>query len=186
MGNTVAQGLKSVLVGSYPDLLNKPDVLRLRILQRREELLRLLLSGHRVKECAVLLRTSPWTLRRDIRNEYFEERLQQLSGEVFQSVDKEILEMKLDPVTRLSELADTALDNLSDLLGSSDESIKLRATQDALDRHTPTSKIKQVHVDKRVVTLDLSKIQQAEETGKEVDAFHRTRDITAKLVNPSP
>lgn len=156
----------------YPDLLTKSDVVRLRLVQRREELLRLLLSGHRLKECATLLRLNPATVRKEVASPYFAQRLQEFSAEVFERVDSELQEMKVDPVVRLSELAAKALDNLEELLDSESEHIKLKATQDALDRNATTSRLRKVKIDKREITLDLTQLQLAEEAAREVDNFH--------------
>lgn len=155
----------------YADLEGRPSALQVRLGLRREELLRLLLSGYRVKECAKLLRLTEQTVRAELANPAFRSRLYNFSTEVYNKVDEELAELKTDPATRLSELADKALDELENLLDSPDEKVKMNAVNSALDRNNSTSRNHRVDKTIRKLTLDFTKLAIADQTAKEVDEF---------------
>ena len=153
----------------YPDLEDKPAAVQVRVALRREELLRLLLAGHRVKECASLLRWSTQTVRGELANVFFRERLRSLSIEIFGRVDEDLAALKSDPAQRLSEMAEHALDEIEGLMGSEDERIKLRAAQDVLDRNIDTSRTRRLDKTSRSIRVNLDLLTRADQTAREVN-----------------
>jgi len=153
---------------AYPDLEGKPAAVQVRVALRREELLRLLLAGHRLKECASLLRWSTQTMRNELANVYFRKRLQSVSFEIFKEVDEDLAALKADPAIRLAEMADKALDEIESLMESGDERIRLRAAQDTLDRNTLTSKTRRLETNSREVRVNIDLLARADQAAKEV------------------
>ncbi len=157
----------------YPDLEDKPAALQVRVALRREELLRLLLAGHRVKECAEILRWSTQTVRGELANVFFRNRLRLVSLEIYGKVDEELATLKTDPATRLSEMADKALDQMELLLDSSDDRIKLRVSQDVLDRNMETSKTRRLEKSSRSLNVNIELLARAQKTAEEVSEYNQ-------------
>jgi hypothetical protein len=112
---------------------------------REDELLRLLLAGHMMKECAVHVQLSYKTVRDYAREPKFLERLRELSAEVYERVDAELKNSKDTIVSRLEQMSENALEEMYTMALALPHGVtKMKALQDILDRDTRVSRQRKV------------------------------------------
>jgi hypothetical protein len=114
-------------------------------LVREEELLRLLMAGYMLKECASQMQMSYRTVREYAKQADFLQRLKALSEVVYARVDGELRASKEAIVQRLEEASDKALDEMMKLVEMEGTGmVKLKACQDIMDRDQRVSRTKKV------------------------------------------
>lgn len=111
---------------------------------RKEELLRLLLAGYMLKECAPTLHLSYATVRAYVKEPGFMDELKGLSRSVWERIDEEIGAIKEDITSKMQEASAEALEEMRSLLKSNVENIKLKAAQDLMDRDSRLSRTKRL------------------------------------------
>lgn len=116
------------------------SVTETQIALRKEELLRLLISGKKTRECAQTIGMSVGTVRTYMRCEEFQKMLWNHDQKLWARVDEELRQSKLTTTLRIAEMSEQALERLEQLMNSEDESIAFRASSDILDRNPQTSK----------------------------------------------
>lgn len=101
-----------------------------------EETLRYLLTGHSLRECAVLCNVSYTSLAKWCReDETFQHKLKTLSAEVFAELDKQISATKIGIASRIEELSLKALDRMESIIEEGTDNVAYKAAQDILDRN---------------------------------------------------
>jgi predicted transcriptional regulator len=144
---------------------------------REEEMFRLFTQGLSVREVAEHMGMSYPTIARYIKRAGFQQRLREYNGIVWEKVDEEIRGGKLSDITaRLEEGAEEALDTMIRLAkGGSTESIKLKASQDLLDRSARTSKVKTDTGSHQMPQINIAVLQQAARVVEEETQFFKQR-----------
>lgn len=107
---------------------------------RKEELLRLLISGKRTRDVAQIMCLGVGTVRTYMRCPEFQQKLWDTDQKLWQRIDEELRVSKLNTVLRIQELSEAALEHIAELMESDDEGIVYRASADILDRNPDTSK----------------------------------------------
>ena len=107
---------------------------------KKDELLRLLLAGRKTSECARILGISMNTCRHYMSQHEVQEALRAADMSIWEQVDEELRLSKLSTIQQLTEMSQTALARMRELMESEDEAIALRAASDTLDRVPDTSK----------------------------------------------
>jgi predicted transcriptional regulator len=146
---------------------------------RKQELLRLLISGKRTREAAKVLGLSPSTCRTYIRCPEFQQKLWNADRNLWARVDEEIRVSKLSTILRIQELSEQALENLEKLMDSDDESIVYKASADILDRNPDASKRSRQDTSSVNVTIDATQLALAAQTAMEMEARLGNRTIDA-------
>jgi hypothetical protein len=116
-------------------------------LVKREELMRLLLCGHMLKECAAEMRLSYYTVRAYAKDPEFLLSLREKSSEIYKRLDAELASSKEDMRDRLERASEAALEQMIELASQSSGMLKLKALQDLLDRDTRVSRTHRVEGD---------------------------------------
>lgn len=110
-------------------------------------ILRLFVRGLVAKEIAKALNVTKWTVGKYLRDPRFRDLVKAYNDEVlFKRLDEEIAEKTYDHIERMSQLTESALDTMEELLGTENEAIRFKAAQDLLDRNPETSRMKKVEV----------------------------------------
>jgi DNA-binding CsgD family transcriptional regulator len=135
---------------------------------KRDELLRLLLTGYTMRECAQHMNHNIETMRRYARNLDFQTELRALSETVWKRVDEEIATTKMSIASRIEDMSDRALSKLNDLLESDDERIAQRAVTDVLDRNPQTSKHHKIESESRVMVINPAQLALAAKAAVEI------------------
>lgn len=137
---------------------------------KEEEMFRLFCQDLTLEEVASAMGLAKSTVRRYCRRSGFQARLRQFSATLFENVDKQLSRKYDDAMaSRLDEAAEEALEEMMQLSkhGGS-ESVRLKASQDLLDRHAATSRIKQKQEDPgRALQINIAVLQSAAQTVKE-------------------
>jgi len=116
-------------------------------LVRREELMRLLLCGHIVKECAVHMHLSYWTVRGYARDPEFLLALKEKSNEIYKRLDAELASSKEDMQERLERASEEALEMMIEMARTSTSIVKMKCLQDLMDRDGRISRTQRVQSD---------------------------------------
>jgi hypothetical protein len=113
-----------------------------------QELMRRLLAGYTLKECAAILCVTYHTVCKKARQPEFLVELKSLNHEMYSQVDGELKAINGLMTERLVELSSVALDKLEVLLHaeSTDDRLVVRIAQDFLDRTGETNKRTQTTV----------------------------------------
>jgi hypothetical protein len=142
---------------------------------RQEDLIRLLVIGFNLKECANQLGWAYRTVRVYAAEPEFLARLRELSAEAYAKVESELQSQHADIFVKLAQASDRALDKLVELLDSPKEEVALRAAQDLLDRDgriTRKSETKSEHTHK---VFDPAALLAAATAAKEMERFYGGR-----------
>lgn len=151
---------------------------------REEKLLRLLLTGYMMRECAKMLQVSYATVRKYASDEEFLRKLKEMSMSIYEEVDSE-LKLNASQVTqRIDELSDKALDTLETLLASDKDIVKLKAADSILDRNPESSKQKKVEQTTNTRFLDPLHLIHAAKTATEVDEYENRKLTGGTDVQP--
>jgi len=138
-------------------------------LVRQEELMRLLLCGHMLKECAAHMRMSYWTVRNYAKDPLFLSQLREKSNEIYRRLDAELLSSKEDMKEKLERNSEEALEYMMELARTSTGVIKLKACQDILDRDTRVSRTKKIDSDVDHNFISPLFLVHAAKVGREID-----------------
>lgn len=143
---------------------------------RKEELMRLLLAGYMLKECAQQLQVSYHTACAYARQPEFMVELKELSSSVYARVDEELRCSKEQITQRLEVFADKALAELEKMLFSdnaaervTNPALRAKICMDALDRNSATAKNKKVETDNRH-HIDPITLMHAARVAQEMDS----------------
>lgn len=138
-------------------------------LVRREELMRLLLCGHMLKECAAQMRMSYYTIRNYAKEPEFLADLKSKSNEIYKRLDAELLASKEDMKEKLERNSEEALEYMMELARTSTGVIKLKACQDILDRDSRVSRTRKVDVEADHNFISPLFLVHAAKVGREID-----------------
>jgi hypothetical protein len=139
-------------------------------LVRKEELMRLLLCGHMLKECAIHMRLSYWTVRGYAKEPGFLLDLKSKSTEIYARLDAELAANKEDMKEKLERASEEALEMMIELARTSTGVIKLKSCQDLLDRDTRVSRTKRLDSDVAHDFVSPLFLVHAAKVGREIDA----------------
>lgn len=137
---------------------------------REEELLRLLLTGLTLKECAPMLSLHVSTVRNYARAPLFLQKLRDLSTVVYERVDAE-LQARTDVITeRLQEASAAALEEMIKLAKEGkQEGIRLKASQDLMDRDSRISRTRKIEGTQEHAFMNPLQLQHMAMTARQVD-----------------
>lgn len=138
-------------------------------LVRTEELMRLLLCGHMLKECAIHMRLSYWTVRNYAKDPAFMTQLREKSTEIYARLDAELAANKEDMKEKLERASEEALEMMIELARTSTGVIKLKSCQDLLDRDTRVSRTKRIEGDTTHDFISPLFLVHAAKVGREID-----------------
>jgi len=141
-------------------------------LVRKEELLRLLLAGFMLKEAARYLKLSYKTVRKYAGAEDFMIELREHSSEVFSRVDTELRNSKDTITERIVEASDDALEVVISLSKQGSDQLRLKASQDILDRNIVTSKTRKVEGSQTNLNIDIAALVLAAKAIREEDEYN--------------
>lgn len=137
---------------------------------RKEELLRLLISGKRTADIAQIMRLGVGTVRTYMRCPEFQRKLWEKDQKLWQQVDEELRVSKLTTTLRIQELSEVALERIAGLMNSDDEAIVYRASADILDRNPEASKHSKHENTNRTVVIPFDALAQALKVEQEMEA----------------
>jgi len=178
-GNVRPEGQRSIHVG---------DEVRKNI--KRDELMRLLLQGYTIRECAHSIGMTYTTAQRYVKEPEFREKIKEKSAELNQKLEEELFTQKLTFNQRLSEMADAALDEMERLMVESPaEGIRFKASQDILDRDGRAPRTARTTGLHAVVQVDLETLMAAakamdEEIGQAGRQGPVASEVTTATENP--
>lgn len=140
---------------------------------RKDELVRMLIAGLTVRQCADRLNMSTVAVRHYIAGEAFQQTLRELSEDVWTRVDEELKLSKLSLTQRIEEMSDRALAKIAELMESDDDRVAFRAASDTLDRNKETSKQHKVDTTSTVLVLDPVQLALAAQAANEISLTPR-------------
>lgn len=146
-------------------------------LVKKEELMRLLLCGHMLKECAVHMRLSYYTVRNYAKEPEFLSELKEKSNEIYKRLDEEIRASKEDMKERLERNSEEALEYMMELARQSTGVLKLKACQDILDRDARVSRTRKIDVDQDHNFISPLFLVHAAKVGREIDVTPQTERL---------
>jgi hypothetical protein len=138
-------------------------------LVRKDELMRLLLAGHMLKECAVFLKLSYGTVREYARQPEFLQQLKGLSLRIYENVDRELASNKDGITARLEAFSEEALEEMMKLARESGGIVKLKACQDLMDRDTRISRQRKIEATQNHQFMNPLELQHIAMVAREVD-----------------
>lgn len=138
-------------------------------LVKREELMRLLLCGHMLKECAAQMHMSYYTVRAYAKDPEFLLQLREKSAEIYKRLDAELASSKEDMRERLERASEAALEQLVEMAGSATGMLKFKVLQDLLDRDTRVSRTHRVEGDMKHDFISPLFLAQASRVARELD-----------------
>ncbi len=151
---------------------------------RQDELLRLLMAGYMLKECATHLDLAYWTVRKYASQPEFLVKLRELSANVFERVDAELKHSKESIMEKLEKASDKALTKMESLLDRSDAGpmLQFKVAQDLLDRRGEVSRTKRVEasVDQKHAFVNPLLLIHAAKTAKEVDDYNERHPVDGR------
>lgn len=141
-------------------------------LVRKEELLRLLLTGHMLKECGPFLNLSYPTVCTYARDPNFLSQLKEQSMEIFRRVDEELTASKMNILSRLEEASDNALRVMEEIMnGAKSDMVRLKAAQDIMDRDGRVSRTRRIEGSQSHEFLNPLTLIHAAKTAREVEEY---------------
>lgn len=149
---------------------------------REQELLRLLLIGHSLRECSTMMEMSYQTMRKWAADPAFLSALKELSASVFERVDSELQNSKESLRAKLEEASEHALDRIINLAQQEkNDHIALKAAQDLLDRDGRVSRQTKVSGDTTIkhTFLDPLTLVHAVAAAKEMDKYEERKNSGA-------
>jgi hypothetical protein len=152
---------------------------------KKEELLRLLLAGRKLSECARILGRHVVTIRRFVRSSSFQAALREKDEALWARVDEELQVSKTSLIVRVSEASERALEKITELIESGDESIALRASSDILDRNPETSKRTTSSSTNMQFNIDAATLVLAARTAMEMENGRPLLEGTITSAEPS-
>jgi phosphoribosylaminoimidazole carboxylase (NCAIR synthetase) len=139
---------------------------------RTEELMRLLLAGYMMKECAKQMSMNYATIRKYASEPSFMAQLKELNSEVYSQVDSELKLNKAQITERLEDISEKALDTLESLLDATAPApIRFKAAQDLLDRNPQVSRTKKIEADTKHNFLNPLHLVHAAQAAQEMDEY---------------
>ena len=119
-----------------------------RKLVRNEELLRLLLMGFTIRECAEQMKINPVTVRSYTRRPEFLIQLKEHSSEIAKRLVDELSTGQIEMAQRLEEASAAALEEMMSMMGALEgpSKLKLQVCQDLLDRDPKSSRTKRMDI----------------------------------------
>lgn len=113
---------------------------------RNEELLRLMLMGLTLPECAAQMKMNLHTIRLHARKPEFLILLKEHSSEIAKRLVEELSTSQIEMAQRLEEASSAALEEMMRMMGELDSpsQLKLKVCQDLLDRDPKSSRTKRV------------------------------------------
>jgi hypothetical protein len=138
---------------------------------REEELMRLLMCGHMLKECAIHLHMSYRTVREYARQPEFMRKLKEMSAAIYERVDAELKDSKDGITARLEAYSEQALEEMMELARTcTNPVVKLKANQDIMDRDTRLSRTRKIEASQSHSFVDPLFLVHAAGVAKELDA----------------
>jgi hypothetical protein len=115
---------------------------------RREELLRLLLQGFTIPECAAHMKSAAQTIRKYCREPEFLLILKEHSGEIAKRLVDELATNQVEMAQKLEEASAEALEEMIMMMRSLEQptKLKLQVCQDLLDRDPKSSRTKRMDI----------------------------------------
>ena len=143
---------------------------------KQEEMLRYLLTGHSLKECAQLCKVSYQTAANYVREPLFLERLRGLSSEVYADLDKQIALTKTAAAERINELSQKALDRMETIIENGGDNVAYKACQDILDRNVEVPRNRRVEGELTQRVFDPAALLHAANVASELEMMRESQN----------
>jgi len=155
-------------------------------LVRKDELMRLLLSGHMLKECASYLKLSYGTVREYARQPEFLAALKSLSLQIYENVDRELSNSKDAITAKLEAYSEDALEEMIQLAKScSSPIVRLKAAQDIMDRDTRMSRSRKLESNVHQTFMNPLELHHLASVAREIDKKKELPPAPATEAPPS-
>ena len=140
---------------------------------RTEELLRLLLVGNSLKECATQIGMSYYTIRKYASAEAFMNQLRDMSATIYERVDAELKTSKETILTNLEKASEEGLIAMRELVkGCKNDSVRMKAAQDLMDRDGRLSRTKKIEGTTQHGFMNPLTLVHAAKVAKETDEYN--------------
>ncbi len=155
---------------------------------KQEELLRLLLTGFTLKECATQMKCNYNTIRLHAKKPEFLLQLREHSGEMAKRLVDELSTSQIEMAQKLEEASATALEEMMSMMGelTGPSTLKLKVCQDLLDRDPKSSRTKRMDITGSMSHDFISPavLIHAAATAKELEQFQRKQVTDSDNGNP--
>lgn len=141
-----------------------------------QQILRGLLAKMYLKDIALNVGLSETTVRKYVRGEAFRAELKAKYPLIYANLDAMLQEQADTISVILEENSLKALQKIGKLMDSDNEGIALKASQDALDRFTETSKVQKTESEHHL-KIDPTLLLHAAATAKEVEEFKQQKAL---------
>lgn len=139
---------------------------------RDEEMMRLFCQGLTMADVARVTGWSYATIMKACRREVFMMKLKEFNQEVWSRIDEELKANRYDVVKRLEEAAAEALEEMQRLaVGGNSEMVRLKASQDLMDRDVRISRTKRVEGSGQSPQINIQVLQAAAQAMKEEQRY---------------
>lgn len=155
---------------------------------RDEELLRLMLMGLTLPECAAQMKMAIWTVRMHARKPEFLLLLKEHSSEIAKRLVEELSTSQIEMAQKLEAASAAALEEMMGMMGelTSPSQLKLKVCQDLLDRDPKSSRTKRMDITGNMSHQFISPavLIHAAATAKEIEAFGKKGDLPSGNGSP--
>lgn len=149
------------------------------------ELVKLLIEGNTVKDCARAIGVSGNTCRTYLKDPEVLRTLKELSETKYREVVAFAEERQLSLRERTLSLADEALDEMERLLADSNDAIKFKVAQDILDRNGEVSRVQKQIGEHKHIHVDAETLMNAAKAASELGGKHKPTLISAEQFDQS-
>ena len=142
-------------------------------LVKTQELMRCLLTGLTLRECATQLRISYFTVKKYAKEPDFLQELKSLSSSVYERLDRELSVQKEQILERLEQASADALERLVEIMNDpqANKMVQFKAAQDLCDRDPRISRTKRVESQQDVRFINPAVLLHAAATAREVEEY---------------
>jgi hypothetical protein len=152
-----------------------------RAMVRDEELMRLLLMGFTLPECAAQLKVTHYTVRYHSRKPHFLIMLKEHSNEIAKRLVDELSTSQVEMAQRLEEASAAALEEMMLMMNElGTNGLKVKICQDLLDRDPKSSRTKRLDVTGAMSHqfINPAVLIHAAATAREVEQFQERKEVT--------
>jgi hypothetical protein len=150
------------------------------------ELLRLVLCGHTLRECAAVMRAGYQNIRKMAKEPSFLLQLREHSGEIADRLTEELTHTQVEMAKRLEEASEIALENMLRMATTMDDgTLKYKICQDLLDRDPRASRTKRLEASTTHDFISPMVLMHAAATAKEIEQYEQ-RKLDGNVFSPTP
>lgn len=148
---------------------------------RKREVIKLLLDGRTVRQCADIVGVTHHTIVNYLREPEFREELRSLHSDLLNKLDSEFLVQRQTRLQIIDELSFKALERMRGILDDPDAHVTVvaKVATDVLDRHPETSRQKKLDITEKRINLSGEDLLGALQAMKDIEERRKLKAAEA-------